>query len=138
MVPFLRRQRTHRRIEALIRQGVGVREATWPMPARNDEPARAALAGELLGWVRASLGEMRRPYGINQVALALAGRDLGGAVFCANSLGVVRPSSFYSSEGPDGILAFLDDLDGVRGDGEVRIAAALLSLGDLAYELEAA
>lgn len=108
------------------------------MPARNDEPARAALAGELLGWVRASLGEMRRPYGINQVALALAGRDLGGAVFCANSLGVVRPSSFYSSEGPDGILAFLDDLDGVRGDGEVRIAAALLSLGDLAYELEAA
>lgn len=138
MVPFLRRQQTQRKVEALIRQGVGVREASWPMPARGDEPAREALASELLAWIRRAMGEMRRPYGINQVALALAGRDAAGRVLCANSLGVVRPRNFYTGEGADGIGAFLDDLDVVRGDGEVHIAAALLSLGDLAFELDAA
>lgn len=136
MLPFFRRQSTQERVERLIREGVGVREAAWelvPVPERNRD-----LSSDIVTWVRRVMGEMRRPYGIDHVALALAARDQSGRVLCTNSLGVVRPASFYSDDGVSRVRAFLDDAVTAGGEQSVRISAALLSLGDLAFELNLA
>ncbi|MGH2632851.1 MAG: hypothetical protein ACRDG3_05530 [Tepidiformaceae bacterium] len=141
ILPFLRRPTTHQQVEHLIRQGVGVREASWHLPSSAQDSADAhALASKsavesIVGWVRKAMGEMRRPYGIDHVALALACRDESGKVLCSNALGVVRPASFYEPEGATRVEAFLRDVEHVRDQAGVEVVAALLSLGDLAFEL---
>ena len=91
----------------------------------------------IVGWVRSAMGEMRRPYGIDHVALALACRDTSGRILCSNSLGVSRPASFYGPEAGTRVEAFLRDVEQVRNEAEMEVVAALLSLGDLAFELRA-
>ena len=134
----MRRNSTHRRVESLIRQGVGVREASWEMAPAGDGPGRERLAGELATWVREAMATMRRPYGIDHVALALACRDSTGRVLSSSSLGVIRPGSFYGAEGVERIAGFLEDVELVRAAGAVNVSGALLSLGDLAFELDIA
>ncbi len=132
---FLRRPSPHRRVEQLIRRGVGVHEASWPLsdPA---ELASPALVEEIVDWVRRSMGEMRRPHGIDQVAFALACRDSEGTVLCSNSLGVIRPEVFYGPTGSERVAAFFDDVRAVRDRNPDEVVGALLSLGDLAYEID--
>ncbi len=89
----------------------------------------------MVEWVRGQMGEMRRPYGIDHVALALACRDTSGTVVCSNSMGVVRPESFYSEAGARSVEGFLADARRAAGPGPVEVVGALLSLGDLAFEL---
>lgn len=134
----MRRSSTHRRVEDLIRQGVGVREASWDMAPAGDASAREQLAEELAGWVREAMATMRRPYGIDHVALALACRDAAGRILSTSSLGVIRPGCFYGAEGIGRIAGFLDDVESVRSPGPVNVTGALLSLGDLAFQLDIA
>lgn len=136
MLSFIRRQSTQQRVERLIRDGVGVREAAWEL--HPDHHSRASVAAEIRDWVQKVMADMRRPYGIDHVALALAARDDRGSVLCTNSLGVVRPTSFYEDASVDRIAAFLDDAELAGSRRPVRISAALLSLGDLAFELNGA
>ena len=133
---FFRRNTTHRRVESLIRQGVGVCEASWDLPQDGDDSGHQALAESIGAWVRQAMGRMRRPYGIDHVAVALACRDAKGRVLTTTSLGVVRPASFYGEAGAAGIEGFLADIAHVRSEGAASIGAALLSLGDLAFELD--
>lgn len=79
---------------------------------------------------------MRRPYGIDHVALALAARDNSGKVVCSNSLGVLRPGSFYAEEGAEQVRAFLGDASRVMAGRPGEMVGALLSLGDIAFELK--
>jgi hypothetical protein len=118
-----------------IRRGVGVRESAWPIPGALLERERADLAATILEWVRESMAGMRRPYGVDHVALAIACRDADGRLQCSRTLGVIRPGAFYSDDGPARIRAFLDDLESVPAGRRADIAAALLRVGDLAYEL---
>lgn len=135
MKQFFRKLSTHRRVERLIRDGVGVREASWTIEALGDAEADSGLATDMVSWVRRQMGEMRRPYGIDHVALALACRDASGTVVCSNSMGVVRPESFYGDEGARSVQGFLVDAHRAAGDGPVEVVGALLSLGDIAFEL---
>ena len=132
---FLRKPSPHRRVEQLIRRGVGIHEASWALPEPSDA-APPELVEEIVGWVRRSMGEMRRPYGIDHVAFALACRDGSGTVLCSNSLGVIRPEIFYSATGADRVAAFFDDVRAVRERNPAEVVGALLSLGDLAYEID--
>lgn len=125
---------THRKVERLIRDGVGVHEACWRLEEGGAE-ASEALVSDVVEWVRTSMGQMRRPYGIDHVALALAARDESGKVVCTNSLGVLRPQSFYGDAGPEHVRAFLGDAARVMDGGGGEMIGALLSLGDIAYEL---
>ncbi|MCC6382093.1 MAG: hypothetical protein IT304_06255 [Dehalococcoidia bacterium] len=134
VMQFLRAPTTRRRVERLIRQGVGVREAAWQLPI-DDTDNRQALVEQILAWVRDSMAAMRRPYGIDQVALALACRDAAGRVVCSNSFGVVHPALFYGAEGADRIASFFGDLGAVPLASRHEVVGALLSLGDIAYEL---
>lgn len=138
MIRSLRTLLTRRRIQRLIRDGVGVREAAWQVPAAGDSLARAAIVEEITRWVRKAMGDMHRPYGVDHVALALACRDEAGRVHCANSLGVVRPAAFYGAEGPRRIAAFFDDMESVALSKRSEVVGALLSLGDIAFELDLA
>lgn len=126
---------THRKVENLIRSGVGVREASWTIGGYAPE-VKQALVADVIEWVRSSMGEMRRPYGIDHVALALAARDETGRVLCSNSLGVLRPASFYADEGAEQVLAFLGDAERVMRGAPGEVVGALLSLGDIAFELK--
>ena len=126
---------THRRVEQLIRDGVGVREASWQISG-HDDAVTEELVDEVIAWVRSSMGEMRRPYGIDHIALALAARDEEGKVLCSNSLGVLRPASFYANEGPEQVRAFLGDAERVMQGRPGEMVGALLSLGDSAFELK--
>lgn len=126
---------THRKVEQLIRNGVGVREFTWQIDGHAPEVREALIEG-VISWVRASMGEMRRPYGIDHVALALAARDVNGNVLCSNSLGVLRPASFYANEGSEQVRAFLKDAERVMKGANGEMVGALLSLGDIAFEMK--
>jgi len=131
----IRRWNATRRLVKAVRQGVGLQEATWIMPPPGDDAAAALVVDEIAGWVREAMATMRRPYGIDHVAVALACRDAAGKVVCSNSLGVVRPAAFYGADGPARLRAFLDDAF-FAGPGEgAEIIAAMLSLGEVAYEL---
>jgi len=132
---FFRKPSTHRRVERLIRDGIGVHEASWTIEAPCDGGDDAGLAADMVAWVRRQMGEMRRPYGIDHVALALACRDASGRVVCSNSLGVVRPASFYGEAGVRSVEGFLVDARRAAGGGPVEVVGALLSLGDIAFEL---
>ena len=134
VMALFRRLSTHRKVERLIRDGVGVREACWRL--ENSE-AHDDLVEGVLEWVKSSMGAMRRPYGIDHVALALAARDEAGRVVCSNSLGVLRPDSFYGDEGAGHVREFLGDARRVLGEKPCEVVGALLSLGDIAFELNA-
>lgn len=138
MTNLLRKQTSHRRVERLIREGVGVRETTWQLPRAGDAQASRQVVDDVLTWVRGAMGEMRRPYGIDHVAVALACRDEAGQVLCSNSLGVVRPASFYGPEGAASIATFFGDAAHASGGREAEVVGAILSLGDIAYELGSA
>ncbi|MCL4240815.1 MAG: hypothetical protein KJ048_05625 [Dehalococcoidia bacterium] len=134
-MPLFSRLSVNRRVERLIREGVGVRESTWTVDCASDPDLTRRLTESIVGWVRHSMGEMRRPYGIDHVALALACRDGSGRVVCSTSLGVLRPISFYG-EGPVAeVNAFLGDVARATGGRPVEMVGALLSLGDIAFAL---
>lgn len=133
---WFRRSKARRRFERLVRQGVGVREGHWPVPGSTPpEGEGEPLADAIITWVREAMGEMRRPNGVDYVALALACRDASGRVQCSNTFGVVRPVAFYSGEGPEWVAAFLDDVEAVPPARRHEIVGALISVGDLVYEL---
>lgn len=128
---------THRKVERLIRDGVGVREACWRLDEGRAGQDTDALVDGVITWVRGAMSSMRRPYGIDHVALALAARDDSGKVLCSNSLGVLRPGSFYGDEGAAQVRAFLGDAHRVMNGRGGEMIGALLSLGDIAFELNA-
>ncbi len=131
---LFRRSSPHRKVEKLIRDGVGIHEASWRLEGEHAQETEA-LVGDVVAWVRESMGHMRRPYGIDHIALALAARDGSGRVVCTNSLGVLRPQSFYGDAGPEHVRAFLGDAARAMDGGSGEMVGALLSLGDIAYEL---
>ncbi|HEY5475284.1 MAG TPA: hypothetical protein VIK11_01100 [Tepidiformaceae bacterium] len=133
--PF-RSRATRRRVEQLIRAGCGVQEAAWTFESAEGDDGTLATAIE--GWVREALGRTRRPNGINRVALALACRDRAGQVTCSNVTGLVSPATFYSGEGLAAISGFLADARAVPMAGRAEVICALVSLGDLVYQLDSA
>lgn len=134
---LFRKDGTRKRVEALIREGIGVREQSWELHAADADGDSRALLGPVVAWVRESMADMRRPYGIDHVALALACRDDEGHVLLSNSFGVTRPAIFWGPEGEDRVAAFLDDVEESGASGAHEVVGALLRLGDIAFELSA-
>lgn len=128
---LFRKLAAQRNVERLIRCGVGLREHSWLAPASSFDGLETAISA----WLRQVVAEMRRPYGIDQVVVALACRDSSGRTLCTNSFGVVRPSVFYTDEGPDRLRSFFSDATVVADRDAREIVVALLSLGEIAYAL---
>lgn len=134
MMHMFRRVSARRKVEGLIREGVGLQECRWPAP-RNEEEA-LTLQSQITDWVRGSMGGMRKPYGINHVALALACRDSQGNIVLSNALGVARAETYWSDEGDKQIAGFIGDVESVPVGRRLEVIGALLSLGDLAYAMQ--
>ena len=67
------------RVEDSIRRGTGLSKQEWLI---NDHPLVRVdietLADQIIGWCRDRIAETRRPYGIDQLALAIACAEPGG------------------------------------------------------------
>lgn len=138
MLGSRRRPTTHLRdrIEASIREGVGLSKQEWLLAAPLRPGDIDTLAEAVVEWSRVRAGEMRRPHGIDQCALALACAHPGGAPLASTTFGVFRPIDLYADGGiPERVTAFLEGLSlpALNEPGEpVRFAAALFSWGDVA------
>ncbi len=127
------------RVEASIRRGTGLSRREWlmgPEPLTTREMQQ--LADEVTEWCRERMSASRRPYGIDQMALAIACAEPGGGPIASTTFGVFRPVEFYTADGiADRLAEYLrglavSDLD--ERSGPIRFAAALFSWGDVARE----
>ncbi|MCK9487347.1 MAG: hypothetical protein M0R73_11725 [Dehalococcoidia bacterium] len=127
------------RVEASIRRGTGLSRREWLLgPDPLTASSMQQLGEEILEWCRERMSASRRPYGIDQMALAVACARPGGEPLSSVTFGVFRPVEFYTA---DGIAARVQDyLHGLpladlnQREGPIRFAAALFSWGDVARD----
>jgi len=125
-------------VEQSISRGTGLRKAEWVLDEHPiDEAALAATTEALLTWTRDCIATTRRPYGIDQMALAVACAEPGATPLASASFGVFRPPEFYEDGGiADRVTAFMQNLrtEDLDSRSSVRFAAALFSWGDVAKD----
>lgn len=127
------------RVEASIRRGTGLSRREWllgmePLTAHSMQ----RLGDDIVEWCRERMSASRRPYGIDQMALALACAEPGGDPIASTTFGVFRPVEFYTTDGvAEKLQEYLDGLplsDLNERHGPIRFAAALFSWGDVARD----
>ena len=131
------RTELERAIEQAVRGGVGLYRETWEVSQHPAAPATLdALADSVRAWCAHEMGQTRRPFGVDHMAVGVACAAPGGSPIASVSIGVFRPADFYSEGGTgDQIADFVRSLPLAeinRHASPVRIAAALFSWGDLA------
>jgi hypothetical protein len=127
------------RVEAAVQRGSGLHRGEWLRVALPlDERALHEVADEIVGWCRDRMASSRRPYGIDQMALAIACAEPGGVPVASKTFGVFRPLDFYREDGvAERVSEFVRAVDLERVNamrGGVRFAAALFSWGDVARD----
>lgn len=127
------------RVEASIDRGTGLHRGEWLVEDRPiDREALDRVTDEMLEWCRERIAETRRPYGIDQLALAVACAEPGGSPLASQTFGVFRPVEFYEDGGvAERVADFMrsvqvEELNHL--DRSVRFAAALFSWGDVARD----
>ena len=135
---FRRPDSLRSRVEASIGRGTGLRKGEWVLDATPiDDGAIAVTTEEILAWCRERIAETRRPYGIDQIALAIACAEPGGSPLASATFGVFRPVEFYCEGGvADRVTHFMESLrvEELNRRSSVRFAAALFSWGDVARD----
>ncbi len=127
------------RVEASVQRGTGLHKGEWTRDTLPlDEAALSDVSSEIVAWCRERMAASRRPYGIDQMALAVACAEPGGMSLASKTFGVFRPVDFYQEGGiADRVSEFVVQLDLERVNsvrGGVRFAAALFSWGDVARD----
>jgi hypothetical protein len=127
------------RVEASVQRGTGLHKGEWlrdALPLTQEQLAE--VSEEIVAWCRERMAASRKPYGIDQMALAVACAEPGGVPLASKTFGVFRPVDFYEAEGvAERVTEFVRglDLEAVNAlQGGVRFAAALFSWGDVARE----
>ena len=134
---FRPRTQLERVVEEAVREGVGLYRETWEVPEHPAAPTTMEeLAQSVRAWCAHEIGQTRRPFGVDQMAVGVACATPGGRPIASVSIGVFRPADFYSEGGTgDQIADFVRSLPLAeinRHTPPVRLAAALFSWGDLA------
>lgn len=125
-------------VEQSIQAGTGLRQREWMLETGPHGPQDvAALAESMADWCRDQIRETRRPYGIDQLTLAVACAEPGGESIASATFGLFRPVDFYREGGVGDQL--LDFVEGVPPSAlarlpQVRFAAVLFSWGDVARD----
>jgi len=126
------------KVRDAVESGVGVYHTCWEL---GGEPATALQPDELdsiiLEWCRTTIGQMRRPYGLDYVTLALGmvgGESEENVRF---SFGVLRPSDFYADGPvPARLVQLMEEWQEKRCfDSSRQLSAVMFSWGDLTREL---
>jgi hypothetical protein len=128
-----------RRVEASLQRGTGLHRGEWLLAAEDiDAQTAARVSDDILEWCRERMSAMRRPYGIDQMALAVACAEPGSVPLASQTFGVFRPADFYREDGvAERVSAFVSGIDLSSAAGfeqGLRFAAALFSWGDVARE----
>ena len=125
------------RVEASIREGTGLFKHEWlleDVPLERTDLQR--LSEEIVTWCRGRISRTRRPYGVDQLAVAVACAVPGGRPIASTTFGVFRAAEFYVEGGiSQRIEGFLHSLplDELNEQAEpIRFAVALFSWGDVA------
>lgn len=127
-------------VESAIRRGTGLHRNEWEIAGPDGaSDALVVIAEAMVDWCREEMSRTRRPYGIDQLALAVACAREGGPVVSSETFGVFRPIDFYSEGGiAERVSAFVhaipEDEFAASGPWPLRFAAALFSWGEVARE----
>ncbi len=125
-------------VEHSIREGTGLRKGEWLLADGAPSVEQIEAVGDaIVAWCQAQIGNTRRPYGIDQMALAVACAAPGGETIASTTFGVFRPLDFYIEGGVgERVIAFVRGLptEALHEVPAVRFAAALFSWGDVARE----
>ncbi|HJN93351.1 MAG TPA: hypothetical protein QGF05_11595 [Dehalococcoidia bacterium] len=126
-----------RRVERSLKQGVGMYRQTWRLDGGPiDAETLPALSSRVDAWVEEAMSRTRRPYGVDQMAFAIACGPAVGEPIKRATFAAFRPSDFYGAGGiKEQIDAFIGELsvDEInRQAPHAQLAAALFSWGDLA------
>jgi hypothetical protein len=123
-----RRWRVARAIHAAREKGHGLYFTEW-----QSSPASAeVLAHDVTQWCRETVARCRRPNGIDHFDLTLTIHSSGGPR--TQRMAFLRPGQLYDETVvPAALTAALASLALGEPESTVRVAAALLSWGDVAY-----
>lgn len=125
-------------VEQSIQAGTGLRQHEWMFEAGPHGPRDvAALSEAMAEWCRDQIRETRRPYGIDQLTLAVACAEPGGESIASATFGLFRPVDFYREGGVcDQLLDFIEGVPpgALTRVPQVRFAAVLFSWGDVARD----
>jgi len=125
-------------VERSIQAGTGLRQREWMLEAGpHGAQGVAALAESMSDWCRDQIRETRRPYGIDQLTLAVACAAPGGESIASATFGLFRPVDFYREGGVgDQLLEFVESVppSALVSAPLVRFAAVLFSWGDVARD----
>ncbi|MCH8900714.1 MAG: hypothetical protein IIC88_00270 [Chloroflexi bacterium] len=126
-------------VRRALTSGVGLYHTTWPIQNIAAATASEEFIAKLVGWCREVLGEMRRPYGLDYVTLAVALLREGEGQVASVNYGVLRPSDFYNQsfveERVRETLRSWTNDQLITGAGAGSLSAVLFSWGDLTREL---
>jgi hypothetical protein len=151
LVQRLKRGSLGSQVRKAVDAGIGVYNRTWPLDEALEAPLQEAespgakahaLTAQVLDWCRFTMGQMRKPYGVDYVSLIIAVLGSGDRELAELNLGVLRPQEFY---GDDGIARQVEEalvhweeqdlLSAKGGTGPPRLVTLLFSWGDLTREL---
>lgn len=125
-------------VEDSIQQGTGLRKGEWLLVDGASSAEQVASVGEsIVTWCREQISTTRRPYGFDQMALAVACAAPGGATIASATFGVFLPVDFYTEGGvSERVAAFVHGLpvETLSEVPAVRFAAVLFSWGDVARD----
>jgi len=126
-------------IEESIAAGTGLRKGEWLLPEGSQSPEDLHETGEtIVEWCREQMTGTKKPYGVDQLALAVACAVPGGTPIASATFGVFQPIDFHREDGiASRVVAFVESLalDKVEPrETPLRFAAALFSWGDVARD----
>jgi hypothetical protein len=134
----LRQGSAESKVRDAVEAGVGVYHMSWELGGEPDTAVRPdELDSVVLEWCRATMTQMRRPYGLDYVTMALSLTGWESDEMVRHSFGVLRPVDFYA-EGP--VPTKLAELmEEWRAAGYLQssrwLSAVMFSWGDLTREL---
>jgi hypothetical protein len=123
---LLKRRSFRADVRRALEGGIGLYHTTWRVDRNAGE-----LAGEVVDWCRQMLGQMRRPYGLDYVTLAIALLDAEGERTASITYDAFRPVDFYDDRNVEAQVH-----ETLRSwPAAERLSAVLFSWGDLTREL---
>lgn len=122
-----RRWRVARAIHAAREKGHGLYFTEW----QGSPKAAELISNDVTQWCRDTIALCRRPMGIDHFDLTLTVH--GSGVPHTQRLAFLRPGQLYDESVPAALAAALTALAVGNPESTVRVAAALLSWGDVAY-----
>jgi len=126
------------KVREAIEAGIGLYHSHWGLGNEGDAGLPPEKAGQaILNWCRETMGQMRRPYGLDYVTFAIAILGPQNEEIARASFGVLRPSDFYN-DGP-APMRLEEMIDQWRSQACFReassLSAVIFSWGDITREL---